>query len=360
MLGTIVGAGVYALPAMFKLTGIFAGSVVFWFLACIVLATHLLYADIALRRGEISGRKFPGHAEILLGPWAGYLARIVHPLLLAGVCFAYLLLGGDFLATLSRHVGGPGSVLLWQTLFWITGAFVVFFGLKFVARVESWLTSAFIVVFFFVLSLFVMNAKVSLFATANWNHIFVPFGTFLFSLSAHSVVPDVVLICGRNRKRSLMAVTIGSFGAALLIWLFGVLGYAAVGPTLSTNPSDVVRAFPASLFWLLPAVGSLSVAISFMALMQDLRDELHVEFHLSKVVSWIVALGSPLILLFVTVRNFLATVSFIGGIFGAIIGILISLMALKAHKKVSPIVQSISWFCAAIFFLAFVWSILTV
>lgn len=362
MFGTIVGAGVFALPAMFKTTGILAGSVVFWILALVVLATHLLYADIALRRGEIAKRKFPGQVAVILGSWAGRFALVVHPLYLLGACYAYLLLGGEFLAALSAHFGGQDHVLLWQILFWIGGAVIVFFGLKLVARVESWLTWGLVASLLLAIALFLQNANGPLFATAEWSHFFVPFGIFLFSLGAYSVVPDVAEICGRDRGRTMRAVAIGSLGAALLMWLFGILATAAVGSTLTTNPADVARAFPPSFFWLLPTVGFLAVATSFITLMQDLRGVFQIELHLSKVNAWMLALGAPLVLLFLTPRDFLATVSFVGSIFGAIIGVLIAFMAMKVNgRRASGVVRRlIPILCAAIFFLAFIWRILSI
>lgn len=362
LFGTIVGAGVFALPVAFKETGILTGSVVFWLLALVVLATHLLYADIALRRGEIAKRKFPGQVAVILGPWAGRFALVVHPLYLLGACYAYLLLGGEFLASLSWYFGGTDFVLGWQIVFWAAGAVTVFFGLKLVARVESWLAWALIASFLLAIALFLPRADASLFATASWGRFFVPFGIFLFSLGAYSVVPDVAEICGRDRTRTIKAVATGSLGAAFIMWLFGVFGYAAVGSALSTDPSSVAQAFPFSFFWLLPLAGFLAVATSFITLMQDLRGVFDVELRLSPLAAWSLALGAPLILLFVTSRNFLASVSFVGSIFGAMIGVLIAFMALKVGESRTSKVESriIPIACAAVFILAFVWRILFV
>ncbi len=363
MFGTIVGAGVFALPALFKSTGILAGSLIYWVLALVVLAMHLLYADIALRRDPLSHLKFPGHVAVILGPWAGILALIVHSFALIGVCFAYLLLGGEFLASLSGFFGGPASVLLWQILFWISGAFTVFFGLKTVARVESWLSWCLAALLLLSIALFIPRVDVSLFAGAAWGRVFAPFGIILFALSAYPIVPAVAEICGRNRARTMRAVVVGSLGAALLMWLFGVLGFAAVGSALTSNPADVARVFPPSFFWLLPATGFLAVATSFLTLMDDLRGVFLAEFHVSEHIAWILALSAPMALLFLTERNFLATAEFIGSSFTAIIGMLISFMAIKieSQKSKSLKVKSriLPFICAGLFFLAFIWRILS-
>ncbi|MEK7115793.1 MAG: aromatic amino acid transport family protein [Patescibacteria group bacterium] len=359
MFGTIVGAGVFTLPAFFKSTGIFAGSIVYWVLALAVLAMHLLYADIALRRGSLSRRKFPGHVAVILGPWPGMLALLVHPLSLIGICFAYLLLGGEFLASLSHVFGGPESVLFWQILFWIGGAITVFFGLRVISRVEAWLAWCLAALLVLAIALFIPRVDVALFASASWSHLFAPFGIILFALSAYPVVPDVAEICGRDRARTMRAVTIGSLGAAFLMWLFGILGFAAVGAALSADPGDVARAFPPSFFWLLPAVGFLAVATSFIMLMEDLRGTFRTEFHLSDSIAWILALGAPMALLFLTERNFLETTAFVGSMFGAIIGMLISCMAMKNGRRTPHTARRIvAMLCATLFFLAFMWGIL--
>jgi amino acid permease len=363
MLATIIGAGVFAIPFAMKTMGIFAGSVMYWTVATVILTAHLLYADIILHDASLRGMRLPGHATRILGVWPGHFAVISHPLNTIGATLAYLILGGEFLASLASAAGLPHAVLFWQIVFWAGGAITVFFGLKLVARVETWMAWVLIGLLGLSVFLFLPNADTGLFLVSKWGSALAPLGILVFALNAFNVLPEIVEICGRNVKQSLSAVTIGSLGAALLMWLFGVFGYAALGSSLVTDPSDVARAFPSGFFWLLPAIGFLAVATSFLTITQDLKAMIHLDLRQPKVVAWAVALGAPLILLFITERDFLGTISFIGGIFGALNGVLIAWMALvfadRAPRLKRMWIRGFASVCAMAFFLTFFWRILS-
>lgn len=353
MLGTIIGAGVFAIPYAMKTMGLFAGSFVYWGIALVVLATHLLYAEVILQDASLRRMRLPGHVRKILGEWPGHLALVSHPLNNVGACLAYLILGGEFLAQLASAIGLPDALLSWQLIFWLGGAVVVFFGLTFVVRIEAFLTWGLIGLLLLSVLFFLPQTDVALFVQSHWQTMFVPLGVLLFALSAFNVVPEVVDICNRNRRKTLLAITVGSCGAAVLSWLFGIFGYAAFGDALSRSPAMLARAFPASFFWLLPTLGFLAVATSFITITQDLRAMIYLELRQSTVIAWMIALGAPLALLLTIQRDFLVTVDFVGSIFGAVNGMLIALMAFKRFRRT----RMIAIVCAAVFFLTFLWRI---
>lgn len=353
MLGTIIGAGVFAIPYAMKTMGVFAGSIVYAVIAFVVLATHLLYADIILQDSSLRRMRLPGQARDILGAWPGHLALLAYPLQSIGACLAYLILGGEFLAQLASALGLPDTLFTWQLLFWFGGAVVVFFGLRFVARVEAFMTWALIGLLILSVFLFLPRAEFSLFRESHWQNAVAPLGALIFALSAFNVVPEVVDICNRNRRRTLLAIAVGSCGAAILSWLFGVFGYVAFGDSLSRSPSMLARAFPASFFWLLPTLGFFAVATSFITITQDLKAMIHFELRVSKFLAWLVALGAPFLLLVITRRNFLTTVDFVGSIFGAINGMLIASMAFRRFTRA----RGIAIICAVVFAFTFLWRI---
>ena len=52
MTGTIVGAGVFGLPAVFARIGFVWGTILYLGLACVVTAMHLLYVEVHLAAGS--------------------------------------------------------------------------------------------------------------------------------------------------------------------------------------------------------------------------------------------------------------------------------------------------------------------
>lgn len=332
MLGTCIGAGVFALPVAFRDMGIFAGSVAFWVCALAVLATHLLYAEVVLRNAKSASHRLPEQAGQLLGPWARWVAYFTHPAQAVLASLAYMILGGEFLSVLAHAVGLPSVVFAWQILFWVGGAATVFFGLKFVTAVES-KTSWVLIGLLLVSSGFFFNASdSSLFLTARWGALPGGLGVFLFALFGWQVIPEVFVITNRSPKRTKLAVALGSLSAAFLMWLFAILAYASFGGALGSSPGQLSEAFPSAWAWLLPAVGFFAVTNPFLTLNQDLKAMLHLDARLSKPTAWAIALGMPLVLFIFISRDFLDTVGFSGSILSSINGILICLMAFTACK----------------------------
>jgi len=332
MLGTVIGAGMFALPAAFHAMGILTGSIVFWLVAIAVLATHLLYVEVILKNATIGTHRLPVQAGLLLGPWARRLAYLTHSAQVVGADIAYIILGGEFLSVLAQAIGVHAPLVVWQILFWAGGAATVFIGLRWVATIES--KTAWILLGLILLSVFFFArvADGGFVLTMHWIAVPSTIGVFLFALFGWEIVPEVALLLDGDPAKTRLAVAIGSFTAAFSMWLFGVLAYAAIGDTLGTDVGQLASGFPAALFWLLPAVGFFAVVNPFLTLTQSLKTMLRVDAGLSKTWAWVVALGLPLTLFFATSRDFLHTVSFLGAVVASTNGILICAMAYVAFR----------------------------
>lgn len=332
MIGTIIGAGVFALPAMFARVGFWPATVLFWLIAMAVLIMHLLFVDVQLILKK--RRRLPGYVGAELGPVPFWIASITYPFASVGVLLVYVILGGEFLAMLARPLGLEYP-FLWQMLFWLVGALVVFFGLKLVARVEAAVSVIKIASMFIILALFIfLRHGISINTSfADWSSFSAPFGVFLFSLAGLSVVSEAVEITGRQRRAALEAVAAGTLAAAFLSWLFGAGIFLAVGARAGGDPLALAAFLPSDLWWLIPFFGFLAVGGAFLMTAQDLTATFHLDYHLNKLFSWILAFCLPLILFLVTARNFLQTIDVVGTIFGGIDGILVGMMAVHLFRR---------------------------
>ncbi len=362
MIGTIVGAGTFALPAALRSMGLLAGSLAYWCIALVVLATDLIYVDVVLHSRSMGHKRFPGYAGAAFGHGAKILAYVTVWAQTMGACLAYLVLGGEFLALLAKHLGLPVQTVLWQLLFWAAGAAVVFVGLKLVARVESWMTLGKILLILLCVAWFAWRSDGTLFYSAHWTAVMPLIGVFLFSLSGWAVVPEVAELCGKDKRRTQLAVAWGALISSMLMWLFGVFVYAALDVTLAANSVDYSSSMPGWLFWLIPLVGFLAVATPFITLSQDFKATLHLDAGLSKHAAWAVTLGGPLILLILTSRNFLSTVDFVGGIvtsLNAVFLCAVAIQLMRHDKNASRLWRSaVPLVCAAAYALVFVWKVL--
>jgi tyrosine-specific transport protein len=362
MLGTIIGAGVFGLPAALKQNGILAGSVIYWLMALVILAMHLLYADVIIRSLSTAEHRLPGQAKRLLGRGAATIAFISHPLQILGASFAYLILGGEFLSVLAGLVGLHAPTLVWQIVFWIGGAISVFLGLRFIAKLEAPMAWLLVTLLCVSTVFFVRGADGSRFLVANWTNVLAPLGVFLFALSGLPVVPEVVALAGRDPVRSRLGIAIGTLGAAFLMWVFAVFALAKLGDAVTSNPADLVKAFPPYAMWMIPAAGFLAVSSCFMVVTQDLKSMLRYDAHVPKQIAWASALLVPFAMLFFVPRDFLTTVGFVGSIFGSINGLLVTALAfkLRAQDKGSAFVRfGLPCVAAAVFLTVFIWRILS-
>lgn len=338
LLGTIVGAGVFGLPAMFSLVGFWPGTILFWIIAFVVLATHLLFTEVILYHKQ--HLRLSGYAHKVLGKAVGHFTSVTFPLSLLGSCFAYVILGGEFLSALAKLVHIPSDTLAWQLVFLVMGAVIVFFGMKLVSVIEVWGTWALIATMLLVTVLVAPHINSEVIGYMDWSKFFLPYGVFLFAVGGVSVIAETVELVHYRRHLAYKAVILGSLGAAALSWMFGSALALAGGLNIEGEAMALVSIVPAGWGFMIPVVGFLAIATSFITVAQALKACLHIDFDLDVRLSWTLTFFLPFALLLLTRRDFLATIGLIGTLFGGLNGIVIAIMAFVVLRKQGDRVQS--------------------
>ncbi len=333
VMATIIGAGIFALPPLFMEVGFWPGTILFGLITCLILITHLFMVEIVLTHKH--GSRLTGFVQKELGPFAHWISAWTYPLQIVGANFAYIILGGEFLSLLFSWVGYQMPVLGWQMVFWAIGSIIVFKGLSIVAKIESFAAWMLILSMLTVaiISTYVAIPSVSFQFLHTWNPSWLPFGVFLFALSGLSVIGTAVDLVRYRAIDAYRAVTIGTVSAAVLSWLFAVTLVIASPHPLSSNPLELIQSLPIGLGWLIPLVGFLAVATSYITTAQELKMTLDHDFRFSESLSWMVAMGVPFLLLLVTNRDFLSVVGTVGAVFGSINGIFVALIVMKIFER---------------------------
>lgn len=331
MIGAIVGAGIFGLPAAFVRVGFWPGTILFFVLAGAVTITHLFFAEQLLSIRE--RHRLTWLAKHSLGTWGEWLAQLTYPLQIIAANYAYLLLGGEFIDVISRSFGLELPVGIWQILFWLVCATTVYFGLKMMARVNAYATAALMAAL--ALSVIVVSPHMDLAAIprADWSDWYLPFGVFLFTLSGLSSIGEVVEIANRKRKAAYAAVASGTLLSAVISWIFGVTIYLAAGGFPVRSVSEITSVFPESYALLIPVVGLLAVATSYFTSAEDLKVSLVHDYKLGKRLAPALALGTPLVMLAVFPRDFLATISFVGAVFIGINSMIVAMIAVNGFGR---------------------------
>lgn len=335
MVGTIIGAGIFGVPLVMEKMGVLVGSFVFWLIAFVILASHLLFLEVIDRVRE--RMRLPGYVGKVLGSWAKRLAVFTHTFQLAGANFAYLILGGEFILFIAERFGLNLNVLWWQILFWAAGSMAAVLALRLMAKVESALTWGLIFLLVFMITVAVPQADaIRIFSLRDGIHL-ASVGVFVFAMFGLTAIAEVYEITGRRLENAKRGVFWGTLIAALLTWLFGLFVYAAMATNDGESVLSLVKIFPSFLWWLLPLAGLLAVVTSYITSAFDLQAMFHLDLKQSPSMSKCVALAMPVILLFIAERNFLETIDTVGAFFSAGNGLLVVLAAYAIMRRDKPL-----------------------
>ncbi len=357
--GTIIGAGIFSLPFVFASAGLSIGFVALFVGAVVFFALHLLYADIILRTPGT--HRFVGYVQIYLGPWASRLALLASVPQMLLVLTIYLVLAAKFGDLLF-----PGFGILSLCLFWIIGSAFIFFNLRTLASFELLMTGgivAIIAALFFFAAPYIPTIP-SRFLFPRWGVWFLPFAPVLFALSGRVAIPSLIRyfrelgghdVCASVR----VAIGWGTIVPAILYGFF-VVAVVALSPIVSDDAvTGLLGAIPLLMLAALGVLGLLSLLSSYVVVGLDISNILEYDFRVSLLWRGVVVLCVPLLIYLAGFTQFIPLVSFAGGVFLSLEGILIALtwFCLPAHSRERCLVGRwgplLAWGTLIVFVVAF-------
>ncbi|MEK7173220.1 MAG: aromatic amino acid transport family protein [Patescibacteria group bacterium] len=327
IVGTIVGAGVFALPYTFAQSGVITCLIYFLILTPVVVLLHLFFGEITLRTKE--EQRLSGYTQKYLGKKAKHIVAASVIIGVLGSLVVYIILAGDFLSILLPQWLSPAqySIIAWGFL-----AFLVFLGTRSVAWVEVLMTSALFLVVAIVLVACLPHFKTVNLSLFNPAKIILPFGIIMFSLvgwSAVSEAEDLLTDKKKLKKIIIIAVSLAAvFYCLFAIIISGVTGQQTSPEALKSLVS--VLGYKMMIFGAL--FGLLAVATSFLTLANYLKNNFIFDYQQPRYRAFGLACVSPLLLFLLGLRNFIVVISFLGAIIGLIEGVALILIYLKARK----------------------------
>ncbi len=335
LMGTIIGAGVFGVPAMVGAWGIPLATVAFAVVTGIVLVVHLFMAEAVIVEGR--DMRLAGLAWKRLGPAGGIVAGFAQTLQVFGSNLAYLILGGSFLSVIAVKLGITIPLLTWQVLFWVGGTITVLVGLRMLAKIEAFLTWILIAVMILIIGALSgrMDLHLGVLLSGPVGLTFEPYGVFLFSLLGMNVIPEMEHMVDGQRNDLRLAVVRGTLASAGLTYIFGISAWLASSGTLGREATDLVALLPPMLSLVVPIFGFLAVATSYVTTAYDLGSMFRLDNHFPSWLAWTAALGVPLALLFLTERDFLRTIGLVGAVFSALAAIVAVLTGRAALRAVA-------------------------
>ncbi len=329
--GTIIGVGLFALPYIASKVGFLTIVGYFLVLGILIILIHQFFGELALQTPDF--KRLPGFAKLYLGNWGRNLAYLSTIVGIFGAILAYLIVGGEFLGNLLSPIFGGGN-LVWTLVYFSLGTFLIFLGIKAIARIEFW---GLILFFLILIAIFFRGQAFltieNLFPEPNLSYFFLPYGVILFSLWGASLIPEVEEILAK-RKNLLKRIIPISILIPIFVYLFFI--YLILGITGNqTTESALVglkNFLGDGIVSLALLFGIITTFTSFIALGLTLKKIFWYDLKIEKNIAGAITCFLPLILFLIGIKQFIPVISFVGGVMLSIDGILILLM----YRKINP------------------------
>lgn len=326
--GSIIGAGLFALPYIASKSGVAVMAFYLVFLGLFALIIHLMVAEIALNSPD--NKRLPGFAKLYLGKRGEKIALFSSIFGILGTMLAYLIIGGDFLSV------ALGLDVLTSTLIYFSlGVTLIVFGIKIISKIELYG----VLLFFIFLSLIFFKSLdfidlSNLNIATNPEFLFLPYGPVLFSLWGISIIPEIEEFLDKKRK-NLKKVIISSFIICLTVYSFFVfLVLSICGSGVGEASLNSLKTFAGMDVGTIAILfGLITTFTSFITIGLTLKKMLCYDLKINKNIATLLTCGIPITLFLLGFNNFIGTISFVGCLLFGIDGILILLIYAKIKKR---------------------------
>jgi len=331
MVGTIIGAGIFALPILVVKVGVWPFLIFLIALWILQYFFHKMYAMVILSTN--GAHRIPGYVEIYGGK---KYKKIVSAVCLAGgygSLLAYVILGGIFAHEILNPFFG-GSVAVYSLGLFAVEAVIVLFGLKTIAKTEFLMTIILLAVAGVISWKCFNNFDLHNVSLTDWRLAFLFYGPVFFSLSGDVAVPEVCRLLNREKSKIKSAVFWGTAIPAIFTALFVISVAAATGQnTTADTLTGLNQVFDGKIILFALIFGLINIFTSFLTSLQAVREIYWWDFKIKPSVAWMLAAVVPLGLFFLGVRNITAVVSLTGAITGGAIGMIVIFLARKVSAQ---------------------------
>jgi amino acid permease len=334
--GTIIGAGIFALPYLAVKAGFLNMLLYLIVFGGVAITVHLFFGDLSRRTPDFL--RLPGFAEIHLGPWAKKLSIFTGVCGLIGSILAYIILGGQFFYGLfSSSLGG--SEVFYTLIYFFIGCFFVFFGVRAIERISLVGVLGFVIVLAFIFirgweSIQLENITSIMKFSGSFSDFFAPYGAVLFAFWGAALIPEMEEILIGQKKKLKKAIVVGII-IPLVLYIFFISLIVGITGGDTTNESIIGLqsklhngVISAALIF-----GILVTFTSFIALALTLKKIFWYDLKIPENTSFLITMFLPLTLFLIGIRSYIDVIGTIGSVFLAIDAILIIIMYQK-YKSV--------------------------
>ncbi len=329
--GTVLGAGIFAVPYVVQKAGILSILIYFPLLYTAQLILHLIYAEIVLSISE--KHRMVGYVGVYFNGFFKKIAFLITLLGKHGTLVAYIILGGIFLHQLLSPWWG-GTLFFYTIILFLIETAVVLFGLKTIAKAESFLAILLIVAIGGLSWRSLGYWDFDNYELLNFENLLLPYGVIFFAIGGQAAIPEVCRLL-KNEKRKIRSAIV--WGTVLPVALIAFFAFLMIGVTgINTSP-DVLTGLSSQLdsrmMVLALMFGLLAVITSYIVISQSLREVYWWDQGVNKYLAWLLATTVPFGLYLMGIRNLTGVVGLTGAITGGLYGIILIGVYSKVKRK---------------------------
>jgi len=335
LVGTTLGAGMFALPYVISRSGLLLGIAFLLLMGFLSTRLNQFYGKVIVKtEGD---HQLSGYARIYLGRWGRLVALFSLIFGIYGALVAYGVQGGNFLSGVTSFSPREASVVFWALL-----SLLLVLGLHLTSLSELVLTfgvlALLLVLTFWALfrfNPFNLSLSPSTFSRLTPKDVFSNLGVVIFAFGGTSAIPEVEEILRVEHQKLPRAI--GFSGVIVLIsyLLYSLVVVGACGPSVSQASLDSLAAtlgFPVPLLG--STLGVFALGSSYLLLGYALREVFYRDLGISKPVAWFLALFPPFLVLIFSRPAFTSILGITGMLGIGLSWLLVLLIYLRAKASV--------------------------
>jgi len=332
LVGTIVGAGILAIPYVVAQSGFLFGFIITIVLGLSFLLLNLMTGEIILRTKE--QHQLTGYAEKYLGAWGKRLMMFSMVFSIYGALTAYLIGEGETLKAIFKW----GNPLYYSIIFFVIAFIIIYKGIKATGKAELFLIGILLTIVIAIGIVSYQDIDGQNLTTINLAKFFAPYGVILFALMGMPAVPEMQEVLENEKQKMKKAIVIGSIIPIIFYILFALIVVGIIGlenfEVLEPNQRIATIAlsiYSSPLFGMLANfIAVLSMFTSFLTLGIAMIEMYEFDYSFSKPLALLLTFIIPLIITLLKLSTFIAVIAITGAVAGGLQGIIIIFTFWKA------------------------------
>ena len=324
IVGTVVGAGILAIPYVFARVGFLTGVLSLIVIGALSLLVLLYMGEVALRTKETL--QVVGLVGKYLGKKAKTLMLCFQVIGIYGALIAYLIGIGT---TIEALIGG--NSLIWSTVFFTITFPIIYMGIKVVEKTEFFLSYLKILLILLLCSLLIPRVNLNHLSGLDPSKILLPYGVLIFACTGYSVIPNLERMLEKRREIMKDVMIYGMLICIFIYFLFALAFVGAFGQEVAEIATQSFKEPNLSTFSLITTLFLLTTPYIILAWV--LKDTFIFDYNLPKPIPILLACLVPFLIMFFANPGFTRMLEISGGYAGSLTYFIFCFLVKAARKK---------------------------